>query len=254
MKFIIKTIGGLLLIMIVTGGYLFAFGTVDLRTEESKTNPKEKNANLLLQEMAEAHGAKNWDDFETYTVQFEDRFFGDLGSFSNPFYEDTVQFNLTYIPNSFDGQMEFLTGDGKGIVWGMQSWKTYVKDFGEKIKFNKNESIKFWLPNYQYFIEFPNRILNADKFAMAGEKVIDDKNCIGIVLVDSDTCYFVVQDGMQIESWIDGPPKYLGGASGKIVGVQNGTLSNAQCFRKSVTTYANKLTFMMETSRHAIHW
>ncbi len=40
---------------------------------------------------------------------------------------------------------------------------------------------KFWLPTYQYFIEFPARIQQADALAFAGEKDIDGILCQGVL-------------------------------------------------------------------------
>lgn len=181
MKFIFKILAGFLLLFLIVMGYLFILGTADLRTEVAKNSPNEKKAKLLLQDMAIAHGIANWDSIQTYSAQFEEQFYGPIGTMSHPYSEDTVQFLLNYIPNTYDGSLQFLTGGRTGITWGIQSWKSYVINPTKGLKFRKSQEIKFWLPTYQYFIEFPMRIQNANALAYAGEKEIDGQLCEGII-------------------------------------------------------------------------
>ena len=181
MKLIFKILGGFILLFIIIVTYFYFLGTADLRTEFAKNAPNEKHAKALLQEMGEAHGIANWGNINTYAVKFEDNFFGTLGANSHGYAEDSVRFLLQYIPNSFDGKLEFLSGDNMGKSWGIQSWKSYVSTPTQRHKFVNDSDIIFWLPTYQYFIEFPMRIQNANSFAYAGEAEIDGKNCEGII-------------------------------------------------------------------------
>lgn len=181
MGLIFKSILGLGLLGVITIGYLVILGTTDLRTTEVQNAPNEQKAKVLLQKMAEAHGVNNWESINTYTVKFEDVFFGEIGKISHSFAEDSVQLLLHYIPNSYDGSLEFLTGDWTGVKWGMQSWKTYLDTPRKGFRFKKKEEIEFWLPTYQYFIEFPMRIQKANAIAYAGEKTIDGIACEGVL-------------------------------------------------------------------------
>jgi len=201
MRFIFRVLGGLILILVIIASYITIWGTQDIRTAIAIESPQPEKARALLQQMAEAHGVSNWDGIETYSVELEDLFFGQLGNYSHPFPEDTVQFLLTYIPNSFDGRMQFLSGEKNGLVWGMQSWKTYYNSQSKGFKFEENNGIKFWLPTYQYFIEFPKRILNADALAYAGEKEINGKLCDGVIATWKSTAPQIDIDQYLI--WID---------------------------------------------------
>ncbi len=180
-RFLSKIIGGICILLTLTGVYLATFGTSDLRTETAKNSSNEEHAKALLQEMANAHGIEHWKNILTYEVEFEDAFFGPIGQMSHPFSEDTVQFSLTYIPNTYDGRLEFLSGLREGTRWGIQSWKTYIDSQKKGFRFKKSNDITFWLPTYQYFIEFPMRIQNANAFNYAGEKEINGKICEGIL-------------------------------------------------------------------------
>lgn len=165
--------------------FLFALlllaSCADLRTKSSKKNPETEKARTLMHAMALAHGTENWSKMQAYEVDFEETFFGKLGERSNPFPETKTTLKLRYIPKTFDGQLEFVSGEWSGKTWGIQAWQTYILDETGKVVFNKNKDAHFWLPTYQYFIEFPARIQEATAIAYAGEKMIDSTLCDGIL-------------------------------------------------------------------------
>lgn len=171
---------GLLLIGLVVGCSLF-FGTADLRTEKAKSGQDAEKAIGLLQEMAIAHGVDNWDSVNAYQVNFEDEFLSFVGKSGSPFKQDKTEMILSYIPGSFDGQLKFVSGKRAGKSWGIQSWQTYTLDKAGKAIFKDDKDIKFWIPTYQYFVEFPKRILEADVFVYAGEKEIEGISCEGVL-------------------------------------------------------------------------
>lgn len=181
MKNLIKVILGIVIIGLLAFAGVYFFGTSDLRTEIAKTNPQEAKAKLLMAEMSKAHRTENWDSLSTYTVQFQEEMFGFIGKFSNPFPEVRAQFDLSYIPNTYDGKLDFTHGKNKGTTWGIQSWKTYTSKDDGKANFSNDANITFWIPTYQYFIEFAPRILNANAFGYAGEKSINGVLCEGVL-------------------------------------------------------------------------
>lgn len=153
----------------------------DLRTKVAKKNIDEAKARRLLKEMGVAHGIQNWDKMATYTVEFEDQFYGKIGKKANPFSDSLTTFELSYVQKSFDGRMSFTNGQESGKTWGIQSWNTYeFNESGEAI-FVKNDDAYFWVPTYQYFIEFPLRIQEATAVNYAGEQTINGKVCEGIL-------------------------------------------------------------------------
>lgn len=178
---VLKIIGIVAAVFIVAVAAVLIFGTADLRTDSAKQNPNEQKAKLLLEEMARAHQIENWDDISTYTVRFHEEMFGAIGKSSNPFPEAKSQFDLSYIPRTYDGKLSFTEGPNQGQSWGIQSWQTYTQQDGGQPKFGKNKNIFFWVPTYQYFVEFPLRIMNANAFSYAGKKTIKGKVCEGVL-------------------------------------------------------------------------
>lgn len=178
---VLKIVGIVVAVIVVTVVAVLLFGTADLRTDVAKQNLNEEKAKSLLEEMAKAHKIQNWDSITTYTVRFQEEMFGTVGKSSNPFPEDKSQFDLSYIPNTYDGKLTFRDGPRKGLSWGIQSWQTYTQQAGEEPQFGKNKDIFFWVPTYQYFIEFPMRIMNANAFSYAGKKTINGVVCEGVV-------------------------------------------------------------------------
>lgn len=131
--------------------------------------------------MGEAHGMKHWGNIETYSVLLEDQFFGLIGKSAHAYKTDSARLQLDYIPGTFDGRLTILNGKKKDERWGVQSWQTYKKLPGEKLIFKKDKDAQFWVPTYQYFIEFPMRIQKATAFAYAGEQMINGVSCLGII-------------------------------------------------------------------------
>lgn len=181
MKLVIKILGGIIGLIVLIGLGLYFFGTTDLRTRAARTNPNPEKARELLQDMAKAHQIHNWDSVSTYTVQFQENMYGVIGKSSNPFPEATSQFELSYIPNTYDGRLEFTDGPSKGMIWGLQSWQSYTVGEDDAPVFEEDANIIFWLPTYQYFIEFPRRIQNASVLACAGDSVINGIACHGVL-------------------------------------------------------------------------
>jgi len=157
------------------------FAVVDLRTDIDKNAINEDKAKGLISDMGKAHGIENWQNIKTYSVSFEDEFFGFIGSKSHAYGANKVNMTLNYIPDSFDGRIDFTSVPLKGETWGIQSWDTYIKKGDGIINFTDNADITFWLPTYQYFIEFPMRIQKATAFNYAGEKKIDGIMCEGVI-------------------------------------------------------------------------
>jgi len=152
----------------------------DLRTEYMKSETFDLVTNTskgrqLITEIQQNAGVKAWDSISNYTVDFRDEFHGFMGKMATPYKEKEVSLELQYIPNSFDGRMHIKTGKQKGTSWGIQSWKTYQSSPGITAQFKKNKKATFWLPTYQYFIEFPFRIDNATILTFAGEATYNDE-------------------------------------------------------------------------------
>jgi hypothetical protein len=159
----------------------FITSCADLRTKAAKKDLNEEKAKILLREMGAAHGIQHWDKRATYTVEFEDQFYGKIGKKANPYSDSLTRFELSYIPKTFDGRMSFTSGERAGTAWGIQSWNTYEMDESGEAIFQKNDDAYFWIPTYQYFIEFPLRIQEATALAYAGEQTINGKVCDGVL-------------------------------------------------------------------------
>lgn len=183
-----KKIGAYTLaIFILVAAGVYFFGTADLRTETAKSNPNPAKAKQLLQEMGEAHGIQYWDQLATYQVTFEDEFYGLMGWYGKPFSDYNTRFELQYIPESYDGTLTQVSGPDKGEKWGIQSWQTYVPNEQGAAIFKSHSKGLFWLPTYQYFIEFPLRIQEATALAYAGTNTINGQRCEGVIASWSTT-------------------------------------------------------------------
>ena len=157
-------------------GCVNVFKLSDLTPPNHHSNSASKlKAKELLQEMALAHKVTLWDSIGNYTVELQDDFYGFVGKQSSPFKEASATVKLDYISNEFSGQLEILTGKEKGNKWGFYQNQTF-EIIDDKVNLKHNEDIQFWIPTYQYFLEFPSRILEADQADFVGTRDIDGVN------------------------------------------------------------------------------
>ena len=171
----------LLTSVILVYGCVNVFKLSDLQSNGYKFPNNIDKGKLLLQEMGIAHKIHMWDSINTYNVIFEDEFYGFLGKKSSSFKEQKMTFSMNYIPKIFTGQLEIISGKEKGDTWGIQSGKTYRKNINGEIEVKNNENMKFYIPTYQYFIEFPNRIQEASAVDYMGTETINGIECEGII-------------------------------------------------------------------------
>ena len=171
----------LILSLIILVGLFIDCKLTDLRPAGYDYPNNIEKAKHLLEEMGKAHQINKWNDIETYNVIFEDEFYGFLGKRTHGFQEQKMEFSLNYIPKTFNGQLKILSGKEKGEIWGIQSWNTYCLDEKNNPKAEENKNMKFYIPTYQYFIEFPIRIQEATSFDYLGTKMINEVKAEGII-------------------------------------------------------------------------
>lgn len=182
-------------------------GLLDLSADHPVSEPNEAKAKRLIKEMGTAHGIENWANISTYQIKLDDEFYGFVGKQASPYKEKKASILLDYVPKTFDGRLEILTGKGKGDLSGISDWKTYRKDKNDSIQFKKNKDTEFWLPTYQYFIEFPSKIQEATVFKYLGQKTTDNIQCE--VLLASWKTTEAQKDFDQYIIWIDANTKQI---------------------------------------------
>lgn len=132
------------------------------------TSDQQKGRDLLLKAQQKVN-IQQLNTYSSYKVKFKDCFYGFSGFFANPYKDKCTEFELSLIPKTFNGLMTFTSGKQKGHTAGLKDWKTYRIINNDTI-YKKDKRTQFWLPTYQYFIELPLRILEADKISYAGTK------------------------------------------------------------------------------------
>ncbi|MCI5056200.1 MAG: hypothetical protein MRY83_08830 [Flavobacteriales bacterium] len=156
---------------------IFSCRTTDIRTSEVKNNFNQEIGLKVLQKMYSAHSLHKWDSIDTYRVNISDEFYGIMGKFGNPFPNNIANFEFQAIPKTFTSRAIFRDINWENKVWGIQSWRTYATDKSGELKWHhpNDKTIEFWLPTYQYFIEAPIRIFEADIISYAGERSQDGR-------------------------------------------------------------------------------
>lgn len=170
--------GSLILVFLV--GCVNVFKLSDLRTADMLENNEESKAKALLAEMGIAHGIDKWKDIKTYTVNFTEEFYGFVGQQNNPFKNEKTSLTLSYINNSNNGQIEILSGRENGTIWGIQDNQAYTI-YDDVLKKTVDQDLRYWVPAYQFFIEFPKRIQKATAVSYVGKDTINGVICEGVL-------------------------------------------------------------------------
>ena len=143
----------------------------DYRSESLISEESKLKGIALLEKYSKFSGAEKWANVRSYEVDFADDFLGFKGRFARPYSQKSNRFRLRYNPSKMTGELEFRNGEDIGKIWGYDEGITYTRlnRTAPKIA-KKDKSIDFWIPAYQYFIEFPFRIKTAEIIHQLGEK------------------------------------------------------------------------------------
>jgi len=160
---------------------LFIFGTADIRTDLTRNKPNAAKGKALLDKAAISHGLEKWEEWETVQLKWSHEFAMLPAIFASPFPDAKFEADFSFTPGQWDSRLDFTSGKNKGTSWGIQNWNTYEKNtLTPAPVFAENADLKFWLPTYQYFVELPSRIFEADIILYAGEQEKDGKTYDGV--------------------------------------------------------------------------
>ena len=139
-----------------------------LSTEELSAETSQR-AREFLDQAAEKHGMSACQRHSTLEILASDKWFGLIAhSPFNPQEVSEQRLQLQFLRATWSSRIEFLNGPEQGNVWGNQSWQPYKTNSGKKPEFEDDDNIRFYLPTYQYFIEFAFRIGSATIVADIG--------------------------------------------------------------------------------------
>lgn len=183
----------------------------DLRPDSLKlrSQPRahdEEKGRALLARAAQQQGAQAWSQHQAYTLVLRDQWSGLMPKLLNPWPSSDVRVRVSFRANSFDARAEFLSGDEAGLIWGLQSWKTYEAEPGQPIKFKDNDDAAFILPALQYLMEFIFREHGEQLVVYAGAEVVRGKRYERV---------FLTWRSLEPSDEVDQYMVYLDGESGR---------------------------------------
>lgn len=178
---ILRNLWILIVILLLYGGLKF-FTLADIRPENYSYPTNVEKAKGLLKEMAVAHRTHLWDSIQTYSVNFEDEFFGFVGKQAHPFAEQNMKFKFRYTPKTPLGQLQIVNGANSGTIWGVENGKIYRNTSEGGYLVEENTELQFWIPTYKYFIELPARIQEASIIDYVGNTTINGIAVEGVLI------------------------------------------------------------------------
>lgn len=174
MKKLIKWLGIVVFILIVLMGIFIAFYLADIRpTSFRNTHISDIAINRgreLLREVESAHGLEQWQRRTTTDILAVDDWIDLMGNiFINPFPNSRQEIRIQLLNGTWNSRLEIIEDSNTKEVWGLQSWSSYKIHRGKKPVFKPDKDVEFFLPTYQYFFEFPFRIMSAEIVVDIGE-------------------------------------------------------------------------------------
>lgn len=136
----------------------------------------EEKGNQLLESAWKAQGFDNLEKYKTFQFTFTDNWQGMMGGMGKLWPQKKTRINQKGSFKSFDSQIEFLDGNTKGLVAGIQSWKYYEMEGGvANFNIKENERYIFGMTAFHYFTELIDRLKDAEFIRYAGEKKFNGK-------------------------------------------------------------------------------
>lgn len=131
----------------------------------------------IINNAAKTAGYQNfttWDSYSSKITIKATSFFGKIG---HPFKDNPVQLKLKASRGKVGGELLITNGKQKGEIWGHINDTTYKKKtIKENKKIKKFKKERFQIATLQYLIEFPFRILEADKITYVKDSILNGKN------------------------------------------------------------------------------
>jgi hypothetical protein len=166
-----------LIVVVVLVGLILAFTTfhvADIRPTELKngqiTEGKASKGKEILLRAANKHGKQKWNLNNNLEIIGIDDWFNWMGDvFINPFPNARQKIKLQMLLGTWTSRLELLDVSRVTEVWGIQSWNTYRSQVGQKPDFQPDKEIRFFLPTFQWWFEFPFRIISASVISALSE-------------------------------------------------------------------------------------
>ena len=167
--------------------FLSGCSLADLRNnyvQESISQTNAKKGKDLLHAAWKAQGMDKLRSHQVYQLEGEDHWKGAMGKLSTLWPEARIDLRFRYAINTFDSQIEFLSGERLGTKIGLQSWQYYEQEPDAEPTFEvaTNAKHRFGLAAIQYFFELADRLRDAPIISFAGSREAFD-NTYDLVFV-----------------------------------------------------------------------
>ena len=147
----------------------------DIRTKlikkEGITRLNTNKGKQLLEEAWEKQGLDKLSSHKSYKFKGIDTWRGFIGKKVKLWPEAKTEISFKYRIGTFDGQLEYLSGERKGYKAGLQNWNYYeIRPSGNIAFIKADPPVKFGLAAFQYFVEMLDRLKQTPIISYAGER------------------------------------------------------------------------------------
>ncbi|MCB1173288.1 MAG: hypothetical protein KDK39_06985 [Leptospiraceae bacterium] len=175
MRFVLSRLSGILILTLAAACTLADLRPGDFDSYISAAAHRQGAA--LMRQLEQHYGGRQLWKRQAYTVlEFRDDWPGWLErKLIVPWPDNAPLMRLTIQNGSFNSRLQFLEGRWQNRTWGIQNWATYLEEAGQSPEFQPNADIKFWLPTFQYFLEAPLRLGEAEYLLHIGQRLIGNQ-------------------------------------------------------------------------------
>ena len=166
---------GALVALLVAGGVLFAVTggpLLDLAPDELDTSEaaRAKGRTVLEESFAAVGGEAAWFRPKSQSFTLRDEWPGVYALFS-PWPSGDITATVVQNRHTFDSTTTFTAGADEGLVWSLEGGRGYEGTGAERTAVD-NADLNFILPTTHYFVEAPQRLLEAELVTYVGRETV----------------------------------------------------------------------------------
>ncbi len=162
--------------LILTGCSLSDISEDLTRSVLDGDNTTDKEATEIAQKVYESYGGLDrWRSIKRTTLTYVDSWPNLLFSLFGPWATSDQYIAQSFWNGTFDSEMLLLNGPRKGRMWKMNDGTTYKIIDGRMVS-TDDPNTSFYLPTYQYFVEFPYRLSEIPILKYGGDTTLSSNH------------------------------------------------------------------------------
>lgn len=148
----------------------------DLTAPISNGPVQDPRAQEIIDSVLNSYGGRQkWESVKRTSLTYSDAWPGIMFRLGGPWIPNTQQVQHSFWNGTFDSEMKLLNGPEEGLTWKYYQGDAFKIIAGRQIATPDND-VEFYLPTYQYFVEFPYRLTEIPILKYGGDTTFKQLN------------------------------------------------------------------------------